>query len=310
VARLGARPAFVDIRPDTLNLDERLIEEAITPRTRAIFPVHYAGVACDMDAVMQVARQHALLVVEDAAQAVNAGYRGRALGSIGHLGTFSFHETKNYICGEGGALSLNSPDLVSRAEIIRDKGTNRRQFFRGQVDKYTRVEIGSSYVPSEIASAFLYAQLEMLEVIAVRRRQIYQFYRDQLQPLEEGGLIRLPFTPPDCTPNYHMFHILLPDRATRDGLIAYLHRDNICAVFHYVPLHTSPVGRHYGYRDGDLPVTENISDRLLRLPFFYDITVEQQARVVHHVRDYLERGRASSLSPHGQHLRARTNEAA
>src|SRR5215468_2682286 len=212
--RLGAKPVFVDIRPDTLNLDERLIESAITPRTKAIFPVHYAGVSCAMNSIMTVATKHNLVVVEDAAQGVNAFYDGRALGAIGHLGTYSFHDTKNYISGEGGALCINAPEMVERAEIIRDKGTNRSQFFRGEVDKYTWVDIGSSYVPSEICCAFLYAQLEMLETITNRRRKVYELYRHHLEPLEAEGLLRLPVIPEGCDSNYHIFYILLPDLET------------------------------------------------------------------------------------------------
>jgi dTDP-4-amino-4,6-dideoxygalactose transaminase len=280
---------FVDIRPDTLNLNDALVEEAITEKTRAIFPVHYAGVACEMDRIMTIAQKYGLRVAEDAAQGVNAFYNGRALGSIGHLGCYSFHETKNYICGEGGALCINDPELLERAEIIRDKGTNRRQFFRGQVDKYTWVDIGSSYVPSELCSAFLFAQLEELDAISERRRKIYQFYRQHLKPLAAEGLLRLPHTPEDCDSNYHMFYILLPDMKTRDALMAHLNQNGIHAVFHYVSLHTSPVGRTYGYREGDLPVTEDLSGRLLRLPLFYDITEDEQTRVVTEVRAFLEK---------------------
>lgn len=278
--RLGARPVFVDIRPDTLNIDDSLIEHAITPRTKGIFPVHYAGVGCEMDRIMTIALKYGLRVVEDAAQGVNAFYDTRALGSIGHLGCYSFHETKNYICGEGGALCINDPALVRRAEIIRDKGTNRQEFFRGEVDKYTWVDVGSSYVPSEICSAFLYGQLELLDTIAQRRREIYQYYRRALKPLEAEGLLRLPYTPEDCTSNYHMFYVLLPDMETRDGLLAHLKSQGIHAVFHYVPLHSSPMGRKFGYNEGDLPVTEEFSGRLLRLPFFYEIQEEEQSRVV------------------------------
>jgi len=281
--RLGARPVFVDIRPDTLNIDESLIEDAITERTKAIFPVHYAGVGCEMDRIMTIARQHNLRVVEDAAQGVNAFYDDRALGSIGQLGCYSFHETKNYICGEGCALFLNDPDLVHRAEIIRDKGTNRQEYFRGEVDKYTWVDVGSSYVPSEICSAFLYGQLEMLDAIARRRREIHQFYRRHLKPLESEGLLRLPHTPEDCTSNYHLFYILLPDQEARNGLMAHLKSEGIHAVFHYIPLHSSPMGRTFGYKDGDLPVTEDVSGRLLRLPFYYDMTEEEQVRIVQNV---------------------------
>jgi dTDP-4-amino-4,6-dideoxygalactose transaminase len=297
--RLGARPVFVDIRPDTLNLDDALVEEAITERTRAIFPVHYAGIGCEMDRIMTIARKHGLRVVEDAAQGVNAFYDGRALGSIGDLGTYSFHETKNYICGEGGALCLNDPALIERAEIIRDKGTNRKQFFRGQVDKYTWVDVGSSYVPSEICSAFLYAQLEILDTISQRRRRIYQFYRKHLKCYEAEGLLRLPVTPEDCEGNYHLFYVLLPDQATRDGLLAHLNRNNIHAVFHYVPLHSSPMGQKFGYSPGDLPVTEDLSARLLRLPMYYEITEEEQNMVVDKIGDFLKKAplRLSRLEP-------------
>jgi dTDP-4-amino-4,6-dideoxygalactose transaminase len=285
--RLGARPRFVDIRPDTLNLDERLLEGAITPKTRAIFPVHYAGVGCEMDAVMAVAERHGLVVVEDAAQGVNAFYKGRALGSIGHLGAYSFHETKNYICGEGGALCLNRPEFVARAEILRDKGTNRKQFFRGLVDKYTWVDVGSSYVPSEIACAFLYGQLEMLENISARRRRLNAYYREHLRPLQADDLLLLPQVPETCTVNYHLFYLLLPSMQIRDALLAHLKQNGILAVFHYIPLHTSPVGRSFGYQEGDLPVTEDVSGRLLRLPFYYEITEAEQDRVVQQVTTFL-----------------------
>jgi dTDP-4-amino-4,6-dideoxygalactose transaminase len=284
----GARPRFVDIRPDTLNIDESRIEEAITPRTKAIFPVHYAGVGCNMDRVMAIAEKHNLMVVEDAAQGVNSYYKNRALGSIGHLGTYSFHETKNYICGEGGALCINRADLVERAEIIRDKGTNRKQFCRGLVDKYTWVSTGSSYVPSEVCSAFLSAQLEMLDEIAERRKSIYDYYRDHLKPLEAAGLLRLPRVPAECRSNYHMLYVLLNDRRSRDGLIEHLRERGIMAVFHYVPLHTSPMGRTFGYNEGDLPVTEETSARLLRLPLYYEITEEEQDRVVAGIETFLQ----------------------
>jgi len=284
--RLGARPVFVDIRPDTLNLDETLVERAITPRTKAIFPVHYAGVGCAMDAIMAIADRHGLWVVEDAAQGVNSFCGCRALGSIGHLGAYSFHETKNYICGEGGALCINRPEFVERAEIIRDKGTDRKKFFRGLVDKYTWVEVGSSYVPSEICSAFLCAQLELLEPIAARRSAIYAYYRQALAPLEAEGRLRLPCIPADCRTNYHMFYVLLPDHGSRDGLLEHLKQQGILAVFHYVPLHTSPMGRRFGYAAGDLPVTEDASGRLLRLPFYYEITEEEQGRVVKTIAEF------------------------
>jgi dTDP-4-amino-4,6-dideoxygalactose transaminase len=281
--RLGAVPVFVDIRPDTLNIDENLIEEAITRRTKAIFPVHYAGVACEMDSVQAIARRHGLRVVEDAAQGVHSYYRGKALGSIGDLGAYSFHETKNYICGEGGTLCINCPELVDQAEIIRDKGTNRKQYFRGLVDKYTWVAVGSSYVPSEICSAFLYAQLEMLDGIAQRRRSIYEYYRRELAPLAAEGLLRLPCIPDDCQSNYHMFYVILPSRRQRDEVLDHLQRHEIQAVFHYVPLHSSPMGRRFGTKDGDLPVTEDLSGRLLRLPFYHEISEAEQYRVVREV---------------------------
>lgn len=291
--RLGAKPVFVDIRPDTLNVDDSRIADAITPRTKAIFPVHYAGVACDMKRIMAIAHKHHLWVVEDAAQGVNAFYDSRALGSIGHLGTYSFHETKNYVCGEGGALCINDPRFSERAEIIRDKGTNRQKFFRGDVDKYTWVDVGSSYVPSEIACAFLYGQLEMLEPIATRRQVIYQSYRSQLESLEAEGLLRLPCIPEDCTSNYHLFYVLLNSEETRDALLAHLKSNGIGAVFHYVPLHTSPMGQQLGYREGDLPVTEDLSARLIRLPFYYEITEEEQALVVREIATFLTKGAAT-----------------
>jgi dTDP-4-amino-4,6-dideoxygalactose transaminase len=288
VVRLGARPVFVDIRPDTLNIDEMLIERAITPRTRAIFPVHYAGVGCAMDRIMGLAEAYRLLVAEDAAQAVNAFYQGRALGSIGQLGCYSFHETKNYICGEGGALCVNDPAYIERAEIIRDKGTNRKQFFRGAVDRYTWVDVGSSYVPSELCSAFLYAQLEKLDQISTRRQRIHELYRELLAPLAGAGFLQLPVTPQECAGNYHLFYILLPDQETRQGLMAHLKSQGILAVFHYVPLHTSPMGQQFGYQEGDLPVTENLSGRLLRLPVYYEITPGEQERVVEAIAAYFQ----------------------
>jgi dTDP-4-amino-4,6-dideoxygalactose transaminase len=286
VMRTGAKPVFVDIRPDTLNLDESQVEAAITERTKAIFVVHYAGVSCEMDQIMSIAQKHNLIVVEDAAQGVNSFYKGRALGSIGHLGCYSFHETKNYICGEGGALCINDERFRERAEIIRDKGTNRQKFFRGEVDKYTWVDLGSSYVPSEICSAFLYGQLEMLDEIAARRREIYQHYQQQLEPLGKTGQLRLPIIPKDCQSNYHMFYVLLPTADARDDLLTALKSQGIHAVFHYVPLHTSPMGRKLGSQDGDLPVTEELAGRLLRLPMYYDITPEEQGRVVDAVRSF------------------------
>lgn len=288
VARLGAKPVFVDIRPDTLNLDETLVEKTVTEKTRAIMAVHYAGVACEMDRLAQIAERHNLFIIEDAAQGVNAFYNGRALGSIGQLGAYSFHDTKNYVSGEGGALLINSPEMIERAEIIREKGTNRSKFFRGEVDKYTWVDIGSSYIPSEIACAFLYAQLEAMDEITARRRAVYHFYRLNLSPLEVRGLIRLPAMPQGTKSNYHIFYILLRDSKTREGLMRYLKSCGIQAVFHYVPLHSSPMGRSFGYREGDLPLTEDLSARLLRLPLYPDLTEEDQLQVIERISDYLE----------------------
>ena len=288
VVRAGAKPVFVDVRADTLNIDESLIEGRISQSTRAIIPVHYAAVSCEMDHIMKLAARHNLTVIEDAAQGVNAFYNGRVLGSIGHLGAYSFHDTKNYISGEGGALCVNSPELVERAEIIREKGTNRSQFFRGEVDKYTWVDVGSSYVPAEIACAFLFAQLEATDEITSRRREVHQFYLENLAPLEERELLVIPKTPAGCEINYHMFYVLLGDGRTRDGLMAHLKQNGISAVFHYVPLHTSTMGKKFGYSEGDLPLTEDLSARLLRLPFYPDITRDEQMRVVSCVAEFLE----------------------
>jgi dTDP-4-amino-4,6-dideoxygalactose transaminase len=276
----GATPVFVDIRPDTLNIDERLIEAAITPRTRAIFPIHYAGVGCEMDEIMAIARRHNLLVVEDAAQGVFAKYKGQWLGTIGHMGCYSFHETKNFSCGEGGALVINDPALEKRAEILREKGTNRSQFLRGQVDKYTWVDIGSSYVLSDMLAAFLLGQLESMEKITARREDIFKRYDSMLAPLVESGQIRTPFTPEHCMPNYHMFYLLAADLAERTALIEHLRQTGILAVFHYVPLHSSPFAKSLGVPELDLPVTDDTSSRLLRLPMYYDLTDREVAEVV------------------------------
>lgn len=296
VMRSGASPVFVDVQSDTLNIDPDLIEPKITPKTKAVFAVHYAGVACDMDRIAAISKERNLIVVEDAAQGVNATYNGRALGSIGHLGAYSFHDTKNYVSGEGGALCINSPEFVERAEIIRDKGTNRSQFFRGEVDKYTWVDVGSSFVPAEITCAFLLAQLEAMDEITSRRREVYQFYLENLSFLEERELLRIPRVPEGCETNYHMFYVLLGDGKSRDGLMAHLKRHGISAVFHYVPLHTSGMGERLGYRGGELPLTENLSARLLRLPFYAGITRDQQMRVVRSISEYLDNPRAVSPS--------------
>ena len=276
----GARPVFVDCRRDTLNIDENLIEAAITARTRAIAPVHYAGVGCEMDAISKIAQRHRLTVIEDAAQGVNAKYKGKYLGTIGDIGAYSFHETKNFICGEGGAIVLNRPELVERAEIVREKGTNRSRFFRGEVDKYTWVDIGSSLLPSDILAAFLYAQLENMDIITNKRKEIYRHYEARLRPLADQGLVTLPIIPPECESNYHMFYIVLNSLDERTRLIEHLKAQSILAVFHYVPLHTSPMGMAMGYHAGMLPVTEALSERLLRLPMYYEMLESEVDLVV------------------------------
>ncbi|ANK90671.1 MULTISPECIES: dTDP-4-amino-4,6-dideoxygalactose transaminase [unclassified Rhizobium] len=276
----GGVPVFVDIREDTLNLDERLIESAITSRTRAIAPVHYAGVACEMDAIMSIAKCHGLRVVEDAAQGVMAAYKGRALGSIGDLGAYSFHETKNVISGEGGALLVNDPALAVRAEIIREKGTDRGRFFRGEVDKYTWQEVGSSFLPGELISAFLFAQLEEAERITNHRLAIWQHYHTLLEPLEAKGLLRRPIVPDECQHNAHMYYVLLAPEIDRQKVLSELKKSDIYSVFHYVPLHSSPAGKRYGRTRGDLQVTNVQSERLVRLPLWVELTAEQQEHVV------------------------------
>lgn len=275
----GAKPIFVDIREDTLNLDETLIESAITPRTRAIVPVHYAGVACEMDTITAIAKAHGLSVVEDAAQGVMAGYKGRALGAIGDLGTYSFHESKNIVSGEGGSLLVNDPDLVLRAEIIREKGTDRGRFFRGEVDKYTWQEVGSSFLPSEFTAAFLWAQLEAAERITSERLVIWRRYHEMLAPLEVGGLIRRPIVPEVCEHNAHMYYILLAPGIDRQPILDAFKQNVIGAVFHYVPLHSSPAGRRYGRPHGDLSHTTSMSQRLIRLPLWVGLTHLEQLRV-------------------------------
>ncbi len=264
----GAVPVFVDVRPDTFNLDETKIEAAITPRTRVIVPVHYAGVGCAMDAIMALAHQHGLLVIEDAAQAYLSNYKGRPLGTLGHLGALSFHETKNIVAGEGGALLINDPQFASRAEILWEKGTNRTQFYRGEVDKYTWVDVGSSFLPGELIAAFLWAQLQDAESITANRRASWDAYHQRLCPLEQSGWARRPSIPADCVPNGHLYYLLLPDLATRSALIANLKDRGIGAVFHYVPLHDSPAGRKHARPHGDLPVTVAAGQRILRLPLW------------------------------------------
>ena len=278
----GAVPVFVDIRPDTLNLDERLIEAAITERTKAIVPVHYAGVGCEMDAIMAIAREHDLLVIEDAAQGVMASYKGRPLGSIGHLGALSFHETKNVISGEGGALLVNDPRFAERAEVIREKGPNRSQFFRGQVDKYTWVDLGSSYLPSELIAAFLWAQMEEADRITRQRVGLWNTYHQWLKEPETAGLLRRPVVPAHCAHNAHMYYVLLPDLSIRTAFIARLKSLGIHPVFHYVPLHSAPAGRRFGRAHGPMTVTDDIADRLVRLPMWLGLE-EDQAKVIRHV---------------------------
>ena len=283
----GVKPVFVDIREDTLNMDETKIEERITDRTRAIFPVHYASVACEMAPIMDIARRYDLFVVEDAAQGVNARYNGGYLGTIGDLGTYSFHGTKNYTCGEGGAIVINNGDLIERAEILREKGTNRSKFLRGEIDKYTWVDIGSSYLLSDVLAAFLYAQLEELESIKKKRKAVFDFYYENLRDLEEAGKLRLPIVPDNCEINYHLFYILLPSENKRNSLMQYLKSCGVQAVFHYVPLHTSPMGSKFGYKPGDLPVTESASGRLLRLPFYPNIGQDAQEFVIAGIKEFV-----------------------
>jgi len=270
----------VDIREDTLNLDERLIEAAITPRTRVIAPVHYAGVACEMDTIMSIAKRHNLKVVEDAAQGVMASYKGRALGSIGNLCAYSFHETKNVISGEGGALLINDPELALRAEIIREKGTDRSRFFRGEVDKYTWQEVGSSFLPGELTAAFLWAQLEEADRITQGRLASWQLYHELLEPLESKGILRRPIVPDGCQHNAHMYYVLLAPEIDRQKVLDEFKRNDIGSVFHYVPLHSSPAGQRYGRTHGALDVTNRQSERLVRLPLWVGLTDAQQDKVI------------------------------
>ncbi|MBN8963575.1 MAG: dTDP-4-amino-4,6-dideoxygalactose transaminase [Rhizobiales bacterium] len=280
----GGIPVFVDIREDTLNLDERQVEAAITSRTRAIVPVHYASVACEMDAIMEIARRHELAVVEDAAQALGATYKGRALGSIGTLGAYSFHETKNIIAGEGGALLVNDGALAIRAEIIREKGTDRSRFFRGEVDKYTWQEVGSSFLPSEILAAFLWAQLEEAETINTRRLRLWENYHAGLADLEAQGRLRRPIVPIDCTHNGHIYYVLLADAQQRQDVLAAFAKDGIQATYHYVPLHSSPGGKRYGRANSDLPVTDRSWERLVRLPLSPGLSTSDQQQVLDALR--------------------------
>jgi dTDP-4-amino-4,6-dideoxygalactose transaminase len=276
----GAKPVFVDVRPDTLNLDETKLQAAIGRRTRAIIPIHYAGVGCEMDAILALAERHGIEVIEDNAHGLFGKYRGRQLGTFGRLAALSFHETKNFTCGEGGALLINDESLVQRAEIIREKGTNRSLFLRGEVNKYSWVDIGSSYVVSDVLAAFLFGQLEQRQHIQAKRRQIWDRYHANLAEWAARHEVRLPAVPPHCEHTSHMFYLLLPSHQMRQMLIEHLKSRGILAVFHYLPLHLSKMGRKFGGRPGDCPVTEDVSDRLLRLPFYTGLTEQDQERVV------------------------------
>jgi dTDP-4-amino-4,6-dideoxygalactose transaminase len=282
----GARPVFVDVRPDTINIDEKLIRQAITKQTKAIVPMHYAGVACEMDTITDIAREFDLAVVEDAAQGILAKYKGRPLGSTAHLSALSFHETKNLISGEGGALLINDDKFIERAEIIREKGTNRSLFFRGQVDKYRWMDVGSSYLPSELQSAYLWAQFEEADEITARRLEIWRRYYKLLKPMADEGWLTLPTVPAECQQNGHLFYVMLADGHLRDPLLQYLRERHVSAMFHYVPLHTAPAGAKYCRVAGDMTHTEEAGERLIRLPFFNEITSERQQFVAESIRAF------------------------
>jgi dTDP-4-amino-4,6-dideoxygalactose transaminase len=282
----GAKPVFVDVRTDTLNLDETLLEAAITPRTKAILVVHYGGVGCEMDAILAIADRHHIPVVEDNAHGLYARYKGKLLGTMGVMATQSFHETKNFQCGEGGALLINAPDYAERAEIIREKGTNRSRFFRGQVDKYTWVDVGSSYLPSDMLAAFLLAQLEARDDIQARRQRLWDRYDAELGAWADDHDVQLPTVPAHCEQAYHVFYVVMPSLASRQNLIAYLKGQGILSVFHYLPLHLSDMGRGYGGEAGDCPVTERLGECLLRLPFFNGMTEGEQVRVIEAMQQF------------------------
>lgn len=284
----GATAVFVDIRPDTMNIDETKIEAAITPKTRAIVPVHYAGVACEMDTIMDIAKRHNLVVIEDAAQGIMATYKGKALGAIGDFGCFSFHETKNYSMGEGGALLIRDEKYVEDAEILREKGTNRSKYYRGQIDKYTWINYGSSYLPSDMNAAYLYAQLEMADEINDTRLSRWNQYYELLTPLAKAGKIELPVIPKECVHNGHMFYIKTKDIEERSRLIDYLKENGVWAVFHYIPLHTAPAGKKFGRFNGEDVYTTKESERLLRLPMFYKLTEDEVSYIVEKVKSFYE----------------------
>ncbi|MEX2303048.1 MAG: dTDP-4-amino-4,6-dideoxygalactose transaminase [Bryobacterales bacterium] len=282
----GAKPVFADIRPDTLNLDEQQIERLLSPRTRVIAPVHYAGVGCDMDFISKLAVDIGITVIEDNAHGLFARHNGRFLGTFGGLAALSFHETKNFHCGEAGALLINDPALIERAEILREKGTNRAAFFRGQTDKYTWVDIGSSYLPSDLLAAFLYAQLEARETVIAKRKRVWTFYMESLKGWAASHGVRLPRVPPTCLQSFHMFYLILPSLDIRDAMIAHLKARGILSVFHYVPLHLSRMGQQFGGRQGACPVAEDLSLRLLRLPFYNDLTEQEQSEVVQAIEKF------------------------
>jgi len=290
----GARPVFCDIRPETLNLDERCLEACITPRTRCIVPVHYAGVACEMDAILEIAGRHGIPVLEDNAHGLFARYKGRYLGTFGQMATQSFHETKNIICGEGGALVINDRSFIERAEIVREKGTNRARFYRGQVDKYTWVDIGSSYLPSDILAAFLFAQLERYEQIDAARERIWKRYDESLRGWARENGVQLPHVPDYCRQSYHMYWILLPSLEDRTALIDSLKQRGILSVFHYLPLHLSEMGKQFGGREGQCPVTEDVSDRLLRLPFYNTLNESLQSEVIEAISSFVPQPAATA----------------
>ena len=285
----GAKLVFVDVRPDTMNIDETLIESAITEKTKVIVPVHYAGVACEMDTIMDIARRHNLYVVEDAAQGVMSSYKGRPLGTIGDVGCYSFHETKNYSMGEGGAVSVNNPEMIERAEILREKGTNRAKFFRGQVDKYNWVDIGDSFLPSELNAAYLYAQLEMADEINNDRLNSWEEYNKAFTPLEEQGLLSLPVIPEDCVHNAHMYYIKCRSLDERTAFINFLKEKGVMAVFHYVPLHSAPAGLKFGRFHGEDKYTTADSDRLVRLPMYYKLSEEDRNTVIEAVKEFYKK---------------------
>jgi dTDP-4-amino-4,6-dideoxygalactose transaminase len=282
----GATPRFIDVRPDTLNLDESKLEALITPRTKAILPVHYAGIGCEMDIIMEIADSHNIAVVEDNAHGLFGKYKGKYLGTFGSMASQSFHETKNFTSGEGGALLINESGLVERAEIIREKGTNRSRFFRGQVDKYTWVDIGSSYLPSDMLAAFLYAQFEQREKIQLHRKQVWEIYAAGLKDWAAAYDVQLPQVPDHCEQAYHMFYMLLPTLELRQKMISYLRERGIYSVFHYLPLHLSDMGQRFGGREGDCPVTELVSDQLIRLPFHNALTSNEQEIVIESIREF------------------------